>query len=120
MPVRYKDDGVAERHGATSRCINAELALKAADDQVGDAPRHKKLVQLRTVKGVRSSLPQENIAWVNLERWREGPAIGSVVHVTTLRLVLDDHDEGSGSACFAGNQVDSIDYAIDIVRDVLA
>jgi hypothetical protein len=57
---------------------------------------------------------------VNLKRWCEGPAIGSVVHVTILRLVLDDNYEGSGSACFAGNQVDSIDYAIDIVRDVLA
>jgi hypothetical protein len=57
---------------------------------------------------------------VNLKRGREGPAIGSVVHVTILRLVLDDNYEGSGSACFAGNQVNSIDYAIDIVRDALA
>ena len=57
---------------------------------------------------------------MNLERWREGPTIGSVVHVTILRLVLDDNYEGSGRACFAGNQVDSIDYAIDIVRAVRA
>jgi hypothetical protein len=34
--------------------------------------------------------------------------------------VLDDNYEGSGSTCLAGNQVDSIDDAIDIVRDVLA
>ena len=120
MPVRHQHDGVAERHGATSSCINAELALKAANDQLGDTPRHKKLVQPRNVKGVRSCLPQEHIAAVNLKRWREGPAIGSVVHVTILRLVLDDNYEGSGSACLAGNQVDAIDYAIDIVRNVLA
>ena len=57
---------------------------------------------------------------MNLKRWREVPAIGSVVHVTVLCLMLDDNYEGSGSACLAGNQVDSIDDAIDIVRDVLA
>jgi hypothetical protein len=72
------------------------------------------------VKGVRSCLPQENIAAVNLKRWCEVPAIGSIVHVTIFRLVLDDNYQGSGSTCLAGNQVDSIDDAIDIVRDVLA
>jgi hypothetical protein len=34
--------------------------------------------------------------------------------------VLDDNYESSGSAYFSGNQVDSIDHAIDIVRDLLA
>ena len=120
MPVRYKDYGVAERHGATSSCINAELALKAANDQAGDTPRIKKLVQPRTVKGVGSCLPQENIVAVNLKRWCEVPTVGSIVHVTNFRLVLDDNYEGSGSARLAGNQVDSFDDAIDIVRDVLA
>jgi hypothetical protein len=77
-------------------------------------------MQPRTVKGVRSCLAQENIAAMNLKRWRKVPAIGSVVHVTIFCLVLDDNYEGSGSACLAGNQVDSIDDAIDIVRNVLA
>jgi hypothetical protein len=57
---------------------------------------------------------------VNLECWRELPAFGSVVHVTIFRFVLDDNHEGSGSACLARHQVDSIDDAIDIARDVLA
>ena len=57
MPVRYEDDGVAERHGATSRCINAELALKAADDQVGDAPRMD--ADFLTIRRHHSRLPGE-------------------------------------------------------------
>src|SRR5580692_933681 len=88
MPVRYKYYGIAECHGTTSSRVNAELALKAADEQVGDAPRLKKLVQPFIVKGIRSGLPKVNVAAANLERWRKAPTICSVVHVTIFRLML--------------------------------
>src|ERR1700675_667801 len=93
MPVRYKDYGIAERHGATSSCVNAKLALKSADEQVGDALRLEKLVQPCIVKGIRSGLPQVSVAAVHLKRWRKAPTICSVVHVTIFRFMLDDNDE---------------------------
>jgi hypothetical protein len=94
--------------------------LKAADDQVGDAPRLKKIVQTGTEKRVRSGLPHVNIATASLKSWREVPTVCSVVHVTTFCLMLDDNYEGAGLTCLAGNPIDSTDDAIDIVRHVLA
>ena len=38
MAIRNKNNRISERHSAPSGRIDAEFALKAADDEAGDAP----------------------------------------------------------------------------------
>ena len=90
MAIRNKYNRIAERHSAPSGCIDAEFALQAADDEAGDASGLKELVQFSPVKGVRSRLPEANIAGVCFERRGQLPVFSAVVHLAASRLVLDD------------------------------
>jgi hypothetical protein len=120
MAIRNKNNRVAKRHGAPSGRVDAEIALKATDDEAGDAPGPQEPVQFSAVKRVRCRLPQVNIAGVCFERRGQLPVFTAIVHLAALRLVLDDDHKRTGSSRLARDQIDAIDDAFDFVRGLFA
>jgi len=114
VPIRHEHDGVSQCHGAPNGGVDAKLALQATDDQVGNATGRQEFAQPSAQKGVGRSLPQQDIGAVKLERRRELPGIGPVIHFATGRFMLNDNHKCTGSACFARHRVDSADDGLDI------
>jgi len=120
MAIRNKDNWIAERHSAPSGCIDAEFAVKAADDETGDASGLKEVVQFSAVKGVRCRLSDVKIAGMCFERGGQLPVFSAAIHLAAVRLVLNDDHKRTGSSRFAGDQIDAIDDTFDFVCGLFA
>lgn len=120
--VRILDElyRIAKGQGPPSSCVNAELCVHTAYNDVLHAVVSQNSFQVCAKERVGRGLSNSDVACRDLQAGGELPCGCAVLEITGVRLVLDEDDQSARISGFARDMVDSGDDALAVEGFALA